>query len=333
MIEKTLANDLRALCDRGEFADAARNLFAQADAGHLEALVTASQWRVFGTIVPRDLPDARRLLAKASEAGSIDGVRWHAFFLAAGVGGPANWTAAVAELRKIAPLDHRIERQLTLITRASIDAVGRSTRTLDVRRLSVAPEVWACDDFAATDECDYLATLASASFQPSLVVDPVTGGMIPNPVRRSDGMMFSVFDEDLVVNALNRRMAALSGTDFRQGEALQVLRYSPGGEYRAHLDAVPHTDNQRIATVLVYLSDDYDGGETQFVATGLRYKGRKGAALLFRNVLPNGELDPAALHAGLPVTRGTKLLASRWIRARPLQFPSPAPIVSESQLR
>ena len=51
-------------------------------------------------------------------------------------------------------------------------------------------------------------------------------------------------------------------------------------------------------------------------------------ALLFRNVTQDGAADPMAQHAGLPVTRGVKLIASRWIRARPFAFPPPSPLLA-----
>ena len=45
---------------------------------------------------------------------------------------------------------------------------------------------------------------------------------------------------------------------------------------------------------------------------------RGGDALLFFNTLADGRADPATRHAGLPVRSGAKWLATRWIRARPL---------------
>ena len=39
-------------------------------------------------------------------------------------------------------------------------------------------------------------------------------------------------------------------------------------------------------------------------------------ALIFRSALPDRTVDPLSEHAGLPVTSGTKLLASRWIREK-----------------
>ena len=71
-------------------------------------------------------------------------------------------------------------------------------------------------------------------------------------------------------------------------------------------------------TFLVYLDEGYEGGETAFPALGITVRGRIGDGLLFRNASAEGAPDPRAIHAGLPVTRGVKHLASRWIRAAPL---------------
>jgi prolyl 4-hydroxylase len=124
--------------------------------------------------------------------------------------------------------------------------------------------------------------------------------------------------ESPAIHALCRRLAAASGTDVGQGEPLQVLCYSAGQEYKPHFDAIDGTDNQRILTFLVYLNDDFDGGETEFLSTGLKVKGRKGDALLFRNADDLGRPDLKSQHAGLPPTTGVKFLASRWIRQKPV---------------
>ena len=75
--------------------------------------------------------------------------------------------------------------------------------------------------------------------------------------------------------------------------------------------------------MIVYLNEGYDGGETRFPETGLAVKGEPGDALLFRNASGDGAPDPRSRHEGAPVTRGTKLIATRWIRARPLDLMRP----------
>ena len=72
----------------------------------------------------------------------------------------------------------------------------------------------------------------------------------------------------------------------------------------------------RVLTALIYLNDDYEGGETSFTSIGLNVKGRTGDVLVFRSQGPDGNVEPLSWHAGLPVIRGTKYLASRWIHQR-----------------
>jgi len=73
---------------------------------------------------------------------------------------------------------------------------------------------------------------------------------------------------------------------------------------------------QRIATVLVYLNDNYTGGQTVFPKIGLRYRGKTGDALFFTNVDRTGRADPLTMHAGTPPTSGEKWVISQWVRDR-----------------
>ena len=95
-----------------------------------------------------------------------------------------------------------------------------------------------------------------------------------------------------------------------------MLRYSPGQEYRPHFDYLEGVENPRPWTALIYLNDDYEGGATRFVNTGLQVRGRTGDVLVFGNAASDGTKEPLAEHAGMPVLAGTKYLATRWIRER-----------------
>lgn len=49
---------------------------------------------------------------------------------------------------------------------------------------------------------------------------------------------------------------------------------------------------------------------------GVQYKPRKGDALLFWDVMPDGHLDRHALHGGCPVVTGEKWVATKWYRSK-----------------
>ena len=170
-------------------------------------------------------------------------------------------------------------------------------------------------------ECRYLAEAAAPMLAPAVVVDAKTGRQVPDPVRTSQSAGFTWPLENPAVHALNRRIAAASATAPEQGEPLQVLRYRPGQAYKPHFDAIPGFSNQRAMTMLVWLNTDFDGGETAFPAAKMKLRGGVGDAILFRNMGPDGRPDPASAHAGLPVGKGEKWLASRWIRERPYEPP------------
>lgn len=308
----TESDPIRALIDAGRIDEAVAQVEGGARDGDPASLWRQADWRLFGLYGPQDFGAAHAALAAAAAKGLAKAGRARAYLTAAGIGCAPDFEGAVAMLRALG--DAESEQQLALLARApGLDDAMRAPRTV----LSERPLIVRIAGFASAEECDYLAAQSAAALQPALVVDPATGEGKPDPVRRSDAMSILALDEDLVVHNFNRRIAAATGTSTRQGEPLNILRYAPGQEFRRHHDAytgVPGA-TQRILTVLVWLNDGYSGGETVFTELGLRVSGRRGDALVFRNTLDDGRRDERGWHAGAPVERGEKWLASRWIRA------------------
>lgn len=303
-----------SLLEAGRKAEGMLIVNQLATQGDPEAMFTLALLKWRGDTVPQDLPRARELFRRAAEAGHPIAIGAHTNLLASGIAGTRDWRAALQRLRREARSDARRKGMLSLIEKMDITAVGDPTSSVDGQLLSESPEVTLFPHAFSSAECDYLVRVAEPSYQPSMV-DDGQGGQVRDPIRTSDGSPIHWLLEDPAVHALNRRLAAISGTSYEQGEPLQILRYRPGEQYHPHVDWLGE-ENQRVQTALIYLNEGYEGGETLFVKTGLQVKGRKGDALVFRSSGEDRQLDPLSEHAGLPVTRGTKYIASRWIRER-----------------
>ena len=286
-----------------------------------DALFDAAAARLRGEGGARDLAAARELFRQSAGAGKIEAAVIYANFLAAGVGGPRQWGDSLRLLAALAEVNPRSRRELERVEAMALDSEGDPLTLPEGEPLCEAPSVTRFPAFFSPAECAWLAKAAVPMLEPAVVVDPASGRQVRDKVRVCDSVGFTWPLENPAVHALNRRIAAASGTTPGQGEPLQVLRYRPGGEYRPHFDAIPGFANQRTMTMLVWLNEGYEGGETHFPTPGLKLRGRPGDALLFRNTGPDGRRDPASGHAGLPVTAGEKLIASRWIRARTFEMP------------
>jgi prolyl 4-hydroxylase len=183
--------------------------------------------------------------------------------------------------------------------------------------LSADPHVELIRVLLSAAECAYLIRRAEPLLRPSYVDDGRSGIGRPDPIRTSHGAAFVPHEEDLVIQSINRRIAAATGTAVRNAEALYVMRYEPGQQYRPHLDALPGLTNQREWTAIAYLNDAFEGGATVFPELGLSIRGGAGDVLVYRNSNAGGEPDLRMLHAGEPVTSGDKWIATRWIRLGP----------------
>lgn len=288
---------------------------AEAHKGDPEAMFTLGDlyWR--GQFVVEDHARGREWFTKASDAGHPVARRAVTNLLASGLAGPRDWPRAIERLREEARGDARRAQMLALIEAMPLTPTGFVTTPPKGELINARPEITLFRGLFSPEECDYLIAVAEPTYESSLVVaEP--GRDVRDPMRSSDGAPMHWLIEDPALHALNRRLAAASGTRYEQGEPLMILRYRPGQEYRKHFDALPGVDNQRIKTALVYLNDGYEGGETAFTQIGVNIRGRKGDGIVFTNTRDGKHHDPLAEHAGLPVTRGTKYLASRWIRER-----------------
>ncbi|CAL9122310.1 unnamed protein product [Musa textilis] len=216
--------------------------------------------------------------------------------------------------------------------------------------LSWSPRIILFHNFLSMQECDYLKAIGRPRLAVSLVIDDETGKAKTIKVRTSSGMFLTSEEQNLpIIQAIENRIAVFSQIPAENGEHMQVLRYKQSQFYSLHFDYfsnVSHTKKggQRVATMLMYLNDDVEGGETFFpmvsticefefscfaaagecscggtMVRGLCVKPSQGDALLFWSLGLNGKLDPDTMHAGCPVLRGEKWSATKWMRERTLR--------------
>lgn len=218
-------------------------------------------------------------------------------------------------LGDLAKQDANAAAELVLLDAMAVSPTGDPAALPQAEIVSRAPTVVRYRALLTPAECAHVASVARDLLEPSIVVDPVTGRDVVHPIRTSHAAVIGPARETLVVQAILRRIAALTSTQVRQGEPLSVLHYAPGQEYRPHVDALPGAANQRIKTVIVYLNEGYAGGGTHFFSSRVTVTGRGGDAIVFDALDADGRPDAMTIHAGLPVTAGAKWIATRWIRA------------------
>jgi prolyl 4-hydroxylase len=182
------------------------------------------------------------------------------------------------------------------------------------------------DRFITPEVCAWLIAAGASRMTQAQVYDAATGGRAVDAARTNSAFELSVVDVDLVTALVRERIAAAAGVPAAAFEPPQLLHYSPGQTFAPHYDYldVAHAGHandiarhgQRILTVLVYLNDGYEGGETSFPKAGLKVRGQVGDGVMFANIDRAGAVEPMSLHAGEPLAAGEKWVLSQWIRDR-----------------
>lgn len=210
-----------------------------------------------------------------------------------------------------------------------------------VEQISWKPRAFLYHDFLSEEECDHLMSLSKGHLTKSTVVDNDSGKSVDSTVRTSSGTFLSKH-QDEVIARIEKRISMVTMLPEDNGEGMQILRYVDGQKYEPHSDAFHDQYNQRaenggqrIATVLMYLTTPLEGGETVFPGAekkvegpgwsecarrGLAVHPKRGAALLFYSLKPNGEVDAASTHGSCPTLAGEKWSATKWIHVGPFQM-------------
>lgn len=182
-------------------------------------------------------------------------------------------------------------------------------------------QLYTLDDFLTAAECDAIVALINRHLRPSTVTID-SGDRYYRTSRTSDLSLLN----SPVVAAIDEKIARTLGIRTPYSEANQAQRYDVGHEFKQHTDFfepgtaeyAEHAASRgnRTWTFMVYLNEGMTGGGTKFFSIDRTFHPRKGQALIWNNLYPDGAPNYDTLHSGLPVERGHKIIITKWFREK-----------------
>lgn len=182
-------------------------------------------------------------------------------------------------------------------------------------------ELFVLRNFLDAAFCRFLCELIDAERRPSTIADPNGDHYF----RTSE-----TCDLDHAIPEVGRLDALLSdwsGIDPAYGEPLQGQRYAVGQEFKAHTDYFEpdgadyakfcSVAGNRTWTLMIYLNEPEAGGATRFKVIDKTVQPETGKLLAWNNRRSDGTLNPATLHHGMKVRKGTKYVITKWYREKP----------------
>jgi len=209
-------------------------------------------------------------------------------------------------------VDNKISKEQTIFNH-----IGNKIKTED-REINVVarleePLIVVLENVLSVEECDRLIELSKDKMNRSKI--GVTHEV--NEIRTSSSMFFQENEYDIITK-IEKRISTIMNIPVEHGEGIQILKYTPGQEYKAHFDFFKSSSiaakNNRISTIILYLNDVEQGGETYFPGLNFSVFPRKGMAVYFEYFYNDKNLNELTLHGGAPVVTGEKWVATQWMR-------------------
>ncbi|TDL31273.1 2OG-Fe(II) oxygenase [Jeotgalibacillus sp. S-D1] len=173
-------------------------------------------------------------------------------------------------------------------------------------------------DVLSDEECEQLVLLSKDKMNRS----KIGKSHEVNEIRTSSSMFFQDSENDLITK-LEKRISSIMNIPAEHGDGVQILKYTPGQEYKAHFDFFTSKSkeikNNRISTIIIYLNDVEQGGETFFPKLNLSISPRKGMAVYFEYFYNDQTINELTLHGGAPVIEGEKWVATQWMRRQKIE--------------
>lgn len=338
----------------GEHDKAVNELARATQEGDLLAMTRLGKRLLVGDRAPYLPKQGAGMVLEAAQKGVAEAVAAVSVMQCTGVYQPKSWKHAFNTLIHAARLGWAPAReQLCLLGDGHADDEDREAmikagsdqswldlgKSIDItewfrvppgKALCDSPRIMAFQGFIPANWCRFFIRQSASRLKPALVYDPAYKRNVRSNTRTNSIAEFNLAENEFIHFLLQERMSRACGVPMQQMEGTAILQYNPGEKSSNHYDFVdPELPNyqqeiaengQRIITFLIYLNDDYEGGETVFPELDISHKGREGEGLYFVNSLEDGSPDTRTLHAGSPPVSGEKWIVSQFIRNRPVKY-------------
>lgn len=308
--------------------DEAINCLARAtQLGDVEAKTRLAKRLIVGDRAPLLWREGAGFLREAATQGGAEAAALLAVLAAAGLGGKHDWNTALDLARFAAERGWTSAAdQLRVLASSSggrID-INAWVREPTIVALHDDPDIRLFPSFLNDEVCEWLIERARPRLVRARVYDTGSKSDVVSDTRTNTAAGFNLMETDLVQLMVQTRISVASRLPLVNMEGSTVLHYEVGEQIDNHYDfidpSIPdyeqqiRTRGERVMTFLVYLNDDYEGGETDFPRLNVSHKGRRGEGLYFINALRSGGPDLRSWHAGRPPERGEKWMLSQFIR-------------------
>jgi Rps23 Pro-64 3,4-dihydroxylase Tpa1-like proline 4-hydroxylase len=129
---------------------------------------------------------------------------------------------------------------------------------------------------------------------------------------RSSNSIPILSNEHFWAQCIRRRVCEIEKCSDESLELMQIVRYRVGDFFGPHFDGGAGVARKK--TYLIYVNDDFGGGETRFPRISQSVRPVAGRCIAWENVLRDGRVRWQAEHQGMPVTEGQKVAINVWVR-------------------
>lgn len=323
----------------GRFAEAMEALKGASLKGDLVAMTELAHRLLVGDRAPKSPKHALYLLQQAARQGEARALARLAALTAGGAYLRQDWRQALQLLGQAAAAgDTAAQGQLTCLTPPGAPAASWQELATRVplhdwlqapRQEQLHENVRRVPELAPLPVCSWLIGRARGRLQSALVYDSVSHENQIHEMRTNTMALFDYSTFDVVQFLLQARMSLTCGYPMQHFETPMVLHYAVGQQITDHFDFIDanasdyveqiREQGQRMITFLLYLNDDYDGGETTFPELGIVHRGAAGSGLYFINAHADLTPERSMLHTGSPPVRGEKWIVSQFIVSKRLR--------------